>query len=540
MPNIRQYTAPPIDTELRPNELGPESAQRAAYRVGAMFDEAGRAVEGGIRQVGVGAGDIEKHLAQNEISQGMPALIKLTDTLHQRWEQTAKGINPNDGAAGGQFEENISSPAYQKFVQSFDTEQGRQWATRAVAQQQQHLHETVIGDLATMAGDAVVANTAAYANNVSSAVYRNPASLDSTLAGIDPALDALTKNSPNLTAAEATKVKTELSQKISTAAVTAAFKGLADKSPDAAEAFMNNPKYSKFLNVPQAAGYLRTIRRVNEAEARANFYQQQEERRAASDEALSGIIAKGTYGPNGALILPADDVKAALQNPSLDSSAKMTVLRLQQHQNDIAAGVPKTETDPAVWADFQSAVAKQNPSDPSTLVRPEAVMQAVAIGKLSMAAGRQIIEEARFGAKDPAFASANAQFNKWVVSEKAGFYSYQDQLLGKNNVGETKFYQYSLLKRQEFINGLQRGLTPAQMLTRTSPDYIGGDETKYGSNTNSKTLAVTDSLSAILGNGEGTPTAPAAGSGTPAAPAAPADDKKAIIEYLQSQGVITP
>lgn len=249
MANIRERTDTPLD--LRPSEVGVEATAAAARRGGAFFNQAagafdalGQRAGSAIRDAGEVAVKYEDH---QQISAGAANGAQLIENLNKSWEQTAKKADPNDPSHAAKWREETLGPALEQFQSGFTTEKSQQWAEHFVDQARTHMFQKTAADMSGLAADAVHINTLKTINSLGNTLSTDPSGLDFARNALKSSLDGLVDSSPNLTAAQAAKVRNDLMFKGEEHLVKSAVTGAILKGGDW-QSLANDPKNSPFIN----------------------------------------------------------------------------------------------------------------------------------------------------------------------------------------------------------------------------------------------------------------------------------------------------
>lgn len=272
MPNIREYTSQGAD--IRPTETGIEATAAAARRVSGAYNEAsadmiatGKRFSGAIRE----AGDVVvKYAEHQEVSNGSKNFAKLQDDLTKQWNETAKNADPSDPTTAAKFREEVLEPRLQSFDDTFNTEGGQRWSQSQVASLRNHMVIKTSADMSTMASQATAINAATTVNKLSSTVREDPSSLDFALKTAESSFSAMADSSPNLSPADAAKLKTGLTLHAKEQIVKSWFMGVAEKSPETAVKALEGGKYADYIKGDEAKtiiGYARTNARLLKSEA---------------------------------------------------------------------------------------------------------------------------------------------------------------------------------------------------------------------------------------------------------------------------------
>lgn len=272
MPNISTFNAP--DLTIRPSEIGVESTAAAGRRLGvygnqiaASREQTGQLIGRGIREAGDAA---YQQIEHHEISAGAAHGAELIATLNQSWNDTAKNADPNDTTVAAKWREETLAPALDQFRSGFMTQGGQQWAERLVDQYRQHAFTKTAADMSSLAGDAAHVNANKTLNGLTTAAFNDPSTLTFAKDTLAHSLDGIVASSPNLSAADAARVKTEMTQKGEEQLVKAAIMGTIVKGGNW-QSIANDPKNAGYVNAPEIQAFERSERmyqRMEQADAR--------------------------------------------------------------------------------------------------------------------------------------------------------------------------------------------------------------------------------------------------------------------------------
>jgi len=272
--NIRE--APAQDLSIQPTERGIDAFQQAARRVGAFYSQAADDFTGEGQRLGSAvkaAGDVAvKAVEHHEINTSAANFAKLNNDLTTKWNEIAKNADPNDPTVATQFREQVLEPALEKFGnQGFLTEGGQKWAEGHTASLRQHMYDKTAADMSVLAGEAIKVNAAKTVNNLSSTVQQDPSSIDFALKTADSSFGGIIDSSPNLNAADAGRVRTQLLQHAKEQIVKSAALGYIEKTGEVPK-WATDPKYADYINgaeLKQLSQAARYYNRLNESENRA-------------------------------------------------------------------------------------------------------------------------------------------------------------------------------------------------------------------------------------------------------------------------------
>lgn len=291
--NIKEYTSP-VDS-LRPDNTGTEATVQAAYRLGRFYNETAQAKDRSMEMMGrdlgsgiAAAGEAAvTYMSNQEISHGDPAFNGIWATKTQQWNDMVKG-NPNDPTIVQKFNEGLE-PDLDKFVNSFHTDRGRQWAQDSVDRLRSHFRDLQNTDMQIRAGAAFDYNRDTTMNIVAANLHDDPGGLDFANGTVDSTRAANQAAYPNLDVQHAAAMdKLALEQKQSY--FKAAFMGWLKKDPSGVQAqkLLNDPKYDVLM--PADSGgkepfqkAIETIQKENVAQQKAAIELQNLKEKQAAD-----------------------------------------------------------------------------------------------------------------------------------------------------------------------------------------------------------------------------------------------------------------
>jgi hypothetical protein len=274
MANIREFQTPALS--LRPSETGVEATAGAARRVGAFYnqragatDELARNTEqlgretgelgnfkgGLLKDVGNRAGsaiatageEYVKYEDNKQISHGAAVASDMFVNLEKQWNDTLKGSDPNDPSVAAQFKEQTLQPALDKFSENFTTENSQKFAEGIVNKYRSHFDAKTAADMSTMAGIAAKQNATQTINSLSSAVYMDPTSLDTSIDVLKHSAGHIVDSSPTIDPETGARIKSELNQKGVESLVKSAVSGMIQKNPNI-DLDAIQKKYPEYIN----------------------------------------------------------------------------------------------------------------------------------------------------------------------------------------------------------------------------------------------------------------------------------------------------
>lgn len=445
-------------------QLGRETSQYGAEK-GAAMASIGRAVGGGVQAVGDQA---VSYLDHEQISKSSADFTKLMMDKTQQWNDQVKNADPNDMTAGPRFMAGLNQDLEDfQHGSGLITENAQKFAEAHANAFRQHMAEKTQGDMAALAGEAVVVNHQKTINQLSSTVHGDPASIDFALATLKSSSEGVIATSPNLTGAAAGKVRMELQQKGAEAIVKSAAIGYIDKTGNMPP-WATDPKYAPYINGPE----LQMLEKAAKTQQKANAYydkqvqilQKQTADLQVHKTATDVLSNNVTIDPqtNQPIINPKffkDALNIARNNPDAPSAAATarTMLDWGESQQNKER---KVTTDAATASDIDARMfATDNPVTKIDILRAEAT------GKLTRSDGEiraKIIDQRDKMPSDPQFKLAMDGAKQLIEGRSAGEKALQS---GK--------YPMFL---QQFLSEYQRqktaGTLPANALSLRDPTSL--------------------------------------------------------------------
>jgi hypothetical protein len=290
MPNIRQLDSP-VDS-LKTTDMGATAFKQAGQRIGAFYDEIGKNIGSAIATTG---GEVAKYVEHREVSAGAKDAASMFDTLTQQWNDTAKNADPNDPTVAAKFRDEVLEPELEKFSGRFATEGGQRYAERQVESLRSHMFQKTASDMATLAGQSVVANLDSMTNRLTNSVHADPSGLKAALDVVDGSVPDMVRSNPNINATVAGKIQTEVAQNIKEKIAKAAFVGAVRNNPDAGLALAKQPEYSKYINATDMKALeteARSVQRNNMVWSKWQESEAKRQRQEASDNKENDYLLK--------------------------------------------------------------------------------------------------------------------------------------------------------------------------------------------------------------------------------------------------------
>ncbi len=298
MPNITELRAP-VNLVPEPTDRAADTAREAGSIQNRLARQAGSAMGSAIARTGGQIGDeINRHIANQQISQGAATYSSLYGNLTQQWNEIAAKTDPNDTSIKQGFEERVLRPALDAFQKPFDdsgSPEAQRWAQRRTEELRQHFFEKTTADMATRAGAAVEKNLSDMERNYSNVLVNDPSSLAHVADSVRGDVQSMIEASPYITSGQAAKIKDELVPKLLTNLGKSAGYGMAQANPDETKLAIKRGDFNGYLNAEEQirlgkfADEVKTQKRTNET------YEYEQQKRKEHDTAE---IAKNDYVTN--------------------------------------------------------------------------------------------------------------------------------------------------------------------------------------------------------------------------------------------------
>lgn len=489
MPNIRQYS----------NRMGgpaPDSrASQATFFAGRAVGDSGRAVEAGYnalgRAIGGGIEDLGgayvKYRTDQDVSRGLAQYATITDTLSQRWDETAKSADPNDPNTAERFRQEELEPVLSKWQEGFTTAEGKKWAQAQAGSLRQHMFEKTAADATRLAGIAAVSNFETFGNRMSSVVQRDPSALNASLGAIDSGVDALVAQTAHLDPTVAARMKGELAQQLKTSVSRAAVVGMADLNPDRAISALQTDQFDSYLSAGEKAqlrAYAEGVKRTKAQEVKSAIAEQKRQQEDFADRA-SARISAAMIGDDGTTRITPEVIQAAREYSKLPGADPGQVRALA---NMIDTGVKEmareaktpSSDDPATYKNFTSRMSLDK-TDPKRLTETE-IYEARAAGNITNETMNMLLR-AR-GADDRDAKTPKGAADKRMQQTRNDFLKSLAPVFKPGVDGEgaeglfaRRDYEFTKLVDDIITNQRKRGQTDEQIIaeffTPTAPHYLG-------------------------------------------------------------------
>lgn len=479
MPKIREYENPIQGLRVSNQDAAAAAAagEAAARGEAESFGDLG----GAVSRFGSTVAAMQKHRVQQEISKGAALVATLQDNLSSKWRDLAAKSDPNDASVTQTFRDKELTPALDKFYEGFETEEGRQWAEKVKNDLTQHFYDKTAADTATRSGQALVSNLGTFSNSLVTSVRNDPTSLDTNLKLVDTTIPAMVQSSSNLSPSVAGKVATDLVNKVKSELVKGAIQAAIDANPERGLQIAEGGKYREYLDnddlqsFKQYAETVARIRKQEERSAAVEARRQQEE--AGNDRAAQIIATTIRVGPDGSMFTSPDYYRQSLQlakdgyKPSLVQSM---IAAGRAIDNDNEKG-QRAITDPTTYQDFAKRMYLPD-GDPQRLTMEE-VFTARAQGRLSNGDFAFYKDAISTSIKDPQKIEDQKELNKFFDGYKK--FITKSTMMANDALGDQRYYEFMRDKQVQFEAARRTGLTPDQLLSPNSPNFIGRDIHRY-------------------------------------------------------------
>lgn len=386
MPNIRQFDAP-ANLGLQPTETGIDAAVQSARRIGTFYNQKadalgqeGQVAASSLRDAGEAAVNFEDH---REISAGTATGTQLMANALTQWNQIAKNADPNDPSVAQKYLTETLEPQIEKWTSGFNTERSQQFAQQFADNLRRDMFHKTAADMSTMAGIAVQQNARTTVNSLGTAVAADPSSLDFALSTVDHTLGHTVDSSPTLSADDAARVKTAVTQEAKETIVKSAVASMIQKNPQI-DLTAIEKKYGQYLKPGEVQQFQKAAQTQAKVDAlaskQADLYQRQQDKEAAESRANKAITDHVRLDPTtGRPVIGPDYFNEALEVAKMPNAppglARTLIDWGEKQQNERAAPV------------VDDAQAKQDlterlfsPDNPTTLPQ---LMRAQADGKIN-------------------------------------------------------------------------------------------------------------------------------------------------------------
>lgn len=470
---IKEYNSPNAAAGLRVSDKGIsalESEASAALRTSSLatreIEATGRSIKSGLDAVGDTARTAwDQYVVQPEISKGAALLSGIQDDLTQKWNDYAKNSDPNDASIKRKFIEEYLQPEMDRFNESFQTAEGRKFATDQSNSFIKHMYDKTTADMASRAGTAILANAQAMHKSLANMVYRDPSSYDHAVSTLTSSVKALAASSPMLTPAAQAQVEAKVAGEMKADLARASILGMATRNPEAAEAIVASGKFDSVLDVKETMDSIRTIKNYNHVDKERARVQADRDAEELSQQTQVEYEKKLWTDPKSVSAV------GALQDARLTDKAKIIVARTIEAEASEGLGVSKrVSRDNA--ASLYRRVASLDAED--RITDPNVIRQAYIDKKIDRT-DRDDLLKTFSDMKTPAGESLKVErnefFKRFQLSIDAGMEGDKPTALG-----QLKMYEAEMAARRKEAELRAKGEDPHSLYDPTSKNYFGKQE----------------------------------------------------------------
>lgn len=473
MPNISEFDAP-SNLGLQPSETGVEATARAAQRINMYgsqeaqdLTQTGDRIGRGVASVGEAAVQYMEH---REVSAGAAHGATLIAGLNQSWNDAAKNADPNDPSIAAKWRAETLEPALDQFREGFNTEGGQQWAEHFIDAYREHAVTKTAADMSSLAGDAVHVNTVQTINSLSAATFNDPSTLNFSKDALSHSVDGIIASSPNITAEDAAKVKTELLEKGQEQLVKSAVQG-AIMNGGNWQSIAKDPKNAPYINQSETMQFVRQeqmYQRMAQADDRntrvmTDYVNRQNFNSAADKLELSTLPEKAGDQP----VLPDnywDEVRKIGMQPGVDPGRLESLINKgQQITTRLGKPEPLAPISHATTIDILKGMRD------GTVTNTKAIDDAYGDNKLNTA-DYNFLQTQYYQSKTPEGERLDKDRDLFFKRYNATFDPNMDDKGGQT------MYRAEMAARQKEIDVRMKGGDPHSVYDPSSPNFFGKPE----------------------------------------------------------------
>lgn len=486
MAKIREYEN---EMNIKPSDRGTDAlanearaAATTGYHIGQQIKQTGNEIEGSINIAGHVAQNVyDKYVVKDEISKGAPLASGILDGSLKEWNELAK-TNPNDTSIDGKFKEGLEKKLEQ-FKSGFSTKEGQLWAEGEANRIRQHFNEKTAADMSYRAGQGVVQRINTTGNQLSTAVSRDPTSLDTALGLVDSSIEVQVANQPNLSAHDAATVSEQLKFKTKQELVKTALTAMIDANPEAGLKAVSSGKYSQYIegsDIKQFGTYARVISETQrtQAEHAATIAKRKKEEDGKSE--ASNIMADTlTVDERGTVHLDPSffERTIGLAKKGYDPNLGRSMLAAGRAIVDNAAKGEKDVTDGNLYNDFSSRMFLKGADGGLTV---QEVYKAKADRLLSDNDFRFFEKAVSQDVKNAQSVADRKLFDEQFIKAYKSYIT-KSTIMTNDGPGEQRLAEFTRDKWQQFQAGRAAGMKVQELLNANSPNFLGRDLDKYQS-----------------------------------------------------------
>lgn len=478
MPNIREY-------ERRNDGFQVSNAGAGYVAAGGEAKARATATWGDVWEGAIkGGGALYVQFKEKkEVGQGGALMATMLDNLNSTYNQMIKDADLNDGTVSTKFKTDTMEPALEEFVNSFDSEKGREWAINTADRIRGTFNEKTLSVDASRGGLAVKQNITEFGSSASNTLIRNPDMLQFYLDTVDGYVKSV---SGPMSLDPANKLSVDaLADELKSGFVASALRGEMQEDPQGFIEKMDAGAYNeldKYLDAEKQAAIkasAQTLINARKEDARAAKTEAVKAEKQAADREVVSVVANaiqpdGSFNLDPTYFTKVRDV--AMKYPETDREFFNASINMGKAILDDQEKGLKTRDDPRVYEQFAGR-AFLSADDPRALTLKE-VYQARADRKLSDNSVTMFSNALERKTRDPEYTADMDRFGTWVKGKKGLITNSTDFAPGSpESLSMWGDFQIDMQKRYE--SGRAKGLSPDELLDPTSKTFIAYDIGRY-------------------------------------------------------------
>ena len=490
MATIREYNAP-AQAEFqgfRPTSMGDDALVQGARRVGALNNEAGTAIAGGVSTLArTGAQITDDYYSRQEATQFGKDSIAVMDSIASQWNTARNTADPNDPNVAQKFNEEVLNPALESFGQHYISSTGQDLAQQFKMSFARTMAQTQRADAMTAAGVAVHNNIVDMTNTSADLLTRNPGMLEAVNATNAQAIEGYISKNPNLSSEKVAQIR-EMLPTMRRSNTLAAFDAKARANPAGALADLKAGFGKDDLTQADREtleNHANNYQKLAEADTRSAQERLEKQQREDADTAgnkifVSALQADGSFVPGPDYYSNITKLTAMPNAPP--GLAKSLYEDGVEGSRRLAEGKPAIN-DPHTVDDLSTRLLL-NPDDPNKLELKDIVAAHVQ-GRLSDKTAGQLTQDFNELQRNPGKKVALQALKNFQNGLRSSI-TASNMMSAKDPEGDQRFLQWTTLSSQMFNQIYDSGgdwraaadINNPNSLARTASPYMIG--TKAG------------------------------------------------------------
>lgn len=469
--------------------IGPVNQRNAT---GEDFGAAqGRATQGLGREVVNLGNQINVRQEQREISRLNAEMATAQAEMTVELQEELNNADPNDDAFGERYQQKVQD-RLAKIAETAETRGGKLFMEKAGAETSAHFFQNASLGQIQLAGKAAKENYLASVDAMTTMVTNSPANYGFAVQQMETAAMAM----PGLTTEAKLTIIREGAQKI---AESAAF-GEIQQSSTVKDAMAVRDEIKAGKYDENIDGAMKTAL-IAKAEAQADAIDRDDKLKLAEAEKAKKELNNATSLDIGNKIRSGtatyQDIMTAVSAGDIsdDSTQRALFDEMDDYKASLEGGRTKKD-DPATYSDFQARLVL--PDGDARKLKLSEAEQAFGRGQLSRESYGFFRDEIS-GKKDPEHKEAMSRFTDFLQGTKTSITDSDPITKRVDAVGDQLFLEYSQRSRAIFMQGLEKGLKPEQLLSPGSPEYIGKLIPQYGRGKTAIRQAMKDYVNGKIG-----------------------------------------